>query len=154
MVIHQKAAYNSRKVNFLPFVLFFAPKQEVLLHHPAQGPSVSIPQRVAACAAGRNMENLPAHVRRTNPHARGAAVLLRGLWLVRMHPAAVHGLSLQPGQQQTGTKKKKKRVPAGQKQHREAVKPACSAGCSLLQGHLMVMVLRAEGSALRKERHK
>lgn len=51
------------------------------------------------------MENLPAHVRWTNPHTRGAALLLRGLRLVGLHPAAVHGLSLQPGQQQTGTEK-------------------------------------------------
>lgn len=101
-IIQHTFAYNSHKVNFLPFVLLCGPKQEVLLHHPPEGPGVSIPQRVATCAARRNVENLTAHVWRANPDARRAALLLRGLRLVGMHPAAVHGLSLQPGQQQTG----------------------------------------------------
>lgn len=78
--------------------VFSLSQQEVLLHHSAEGPRVSIPQRVAACAAGSNVENVPAHVRWTDPDARGAALLLRGLRLVGVHPAAVHGLSLQPGQ--------------------------------------------------------
>lgn len=118
-----------RQLNGLPFVVFFAIKQEVLLHHPSEGPGVSIPQRVASRAARRHVEDLPAHVWRANPDARGAALLLRGLRLVGMHPAAVHGLSLQPGQQQTGTEESLA-APAGQKQQREAVKPACVAGSS------------------------
>lgn len=104
-----------RQLNGLPFVFFFAIKQEVLLHHPSEGPGVSIPQRVASRAARRHVEDLPAHVWRANPDARGAAVLLRGLRLVGMHPAAVHGLSLQPGQQQTG-REERIAAPAGQKQ--------------------------------------
>lgn len=78
------------------------PLQEVLLHHSTEGPRVSIPQWMEARATRGHMENLPAHVRWTDPHTGGAALLLRGLRLVRLHPAAVHGLSLQPGQQQTG----------------------------------------------------
>lgn len=131
-----------RQLNGLPFVFFFAIKQEVLLHHPSEGPGVSIPQRVASRAARRDVEDLPAHVWRANPDARRAALLLRGLRLVGMHPAAVHGLSLQPGQQQTG-REEGTAAPAGQKQQGEAVKPACTAGCSASQGRLMV----TEGSA-------
>lgn len=51
-----------RQLNGLPFVFFFAIEQEVLLHHPSEGPGVSIPQRVASRAARRDVEDLPAHV--------------------------------------------------------------------------------------------
>lgn len=51
-----------RQLNGLPFVVFFAIKQEVLLHHASEGPGVSIPQRVASRAARRDVEDLPAHV--------------------------------------------------------------------------------------------
>lgn len=126
-------------------------KQEVLLHHSSKGPRVSIPQRVAACAARRDVENLAAHVRRTHPDARGAALLLRGLRLVGLHPAAVHGLSLQPGQQQTGTErgeksiKKKKAVPraAITKGNKSRTLWAWKGAMGGLQGCHMVVALWA-----------
>lgn len=89
----------------LPFCLScppFAPKQEVLLHHSAKGPRVPLPQRVEARAARGHVENVTAHVRWTDPDPRRAALLLRGLRLVGVHSAAVHGLSVQPGQQPAG----------------------------------------------------
>lgn len=36
--------------------------QEVLLHHPTEGPGFTLPQRMATCPARRHLEDVTAHV--------------------------------------------------------------------------------------------
>lgn len=76
--------------------------QEFLLHHHAEGSSVTVLEWMETRPEGCDVENFPSHVRWKKPNARWAAYLLRGRRLVWSQLTGIHGLQLQPGQQPPG----------------------------------------------------
>lgn len=62
---------------------------------------MAVPERMEARSARCHLEGLQTHLRWPFTHPDRAAQLLHRRRLVGLHVGGIHGVSLQPGQQQT-----------------------------------------------------